>query len=206
MASERTKGWWDEYRGILPAGLQDIAELEDRAEGFIRTLQICNPPGLLQTEDSARAVFECVHPALPARDLEARISHRMARAQVLTRPNAVQYEGIIHEAALRMRFGGRDVALRQLAHIRAMAERSNVTIRVVTFEAAGFSGAGQAVLYAGGAVPRLDTVQVDSVHGPIFLDNANQLKNYRETLNAMEDQALDPVDSLTFMDELLKKF
>lgn len=206
MAAERDKGWYEEFRGVLPAGFLDISELELKAKGFMRTLQICNPPGLLQTRDSARAVFECVHPPLPARDLDARISHRMQRAQILTMPDAVQYEAIIHEAALRMRFGGRDVARGQLEHIREMAERSNITIRIVTFEAPGFSGAGQAVLYVGGASPRLDTVQVDSVHGPIFLDDANQLKNYRETLDAMENWALDPADSMTFMDELLTQF
>ncbi|MFE5580559.1 helix-turn-helix domain-containing protein [Kitasatospora sp. NPDC056531] len=204
VAAERGKGWWEEFRGVLPASLLDISELEHRAEGPIRTFQIGHPPGLLQTEDTARAIFELVHPRLPARDLWARIAHRMERVQVLTRPAAVEYDAIVHEAALRMRFGGKDVARAQLEHLRAMTERANITVRVITFDAPGFSGAGNAVLYVGGAVPRLDTVQIDSVHGPIFLDDANQLRNYRETLDAMERSALSPADSVAFMDDLLK--
>ncbi|MQS13035.1 helix-turn-helix transcriptional regulator [Streptomyces kaniharaensis] len=204
VAAERGKGWWEEYRGVLPGSLLDISELEHRAEGRIRTLQICHAPGLLQTEDTARAIFEMVHPRLPARDLWARIAHRVERVKVLTRPHAVEYDAIIHEAALRMNFGGKAVARAQLEHIRAMTDRPNITVRVITFDAPGFSGAGNAVLYVGGAVPRLDTVQVDSVHGPIFLDGSDQLDNYRETLNAMERSALSPADSIAFMDDLLK--
>ncbi|MFJ9777440.1 DUF5753 domain-containing protein [Kitasatospora sp. NPDC101157] len=204
IAAERGKGWWEEFRGVLPASLLDISELEHRAEGRIRTFQIGHPPGLLQTEDTARAIFELVHPRLPARDLWARIAHRVERTRVLTGAAAVEYDAIVHEAALRMRFGGKDVARAQLEHLRSMAERANITVRVITFDAPGFSGAGNAVLYVGGAVPRLDTVQIDSVHGPIFLDDANQLRNYRETLDAMERSALSPADSITFMDDLLK--
>lgn len=86
-----------------------------------------------------------------------------------------------------------------------IGHQSNITIRVVTFESPGFSGAGQAVLYAGGEVPRLDTVQVDSVHGPMFLDDTNQLRNYRDILDDMAGLALSPSDSIVFMDSLLKE-
>lgn len=205
MATDRTKGWWEEYRGVLPTGFLDISEMEFHAKDYLRTLQIAHPPGLLQTRDSARAVFERVRPALPSRDLDARLSHRMRRSQILEQVDAVAYDAIVHEAALRMRFGGRRAAREQLEHIRAMAERPNITIRVVTFEAPGFSGAGQAVMYAGGEVPRLDTVQVDSIHGPTFLDDANQLRNYRDTLDDMEAVALSPSESTAFMDSLLKE-
>ncbi|PYC77744.1 transcriptional regulator [Streptomyces tateyamensis] len=204
MAVERRAGWWEKYRGLLPVGLLEISEVEFHAKRGLRTYQICNPPGLLQTEETARAVFKLRRPALPALDLEARIAHRMQRAEILTQQNPIPYEAIVHEAGLRMRFGGPEVAYRQLEHLRKMAELPNITLRVLTFEAPGFSGGGQMVLYAGGDVERLDSVQVDSAYGPAFLDDANQLKNFRSRIDEMADWALSPADSLSFLDDLLR--
>jgi hypothetical protein len=31
MAIDRTRGWWDEYRGLLPTLFLDLAELEHHA-------------------------------------------------------------------------------------------------------------------------------------------------------------------------------
>ncbi|MFD8811163.1 hypothetical protein ACFV23_06670 [Streptomyces sp. NPDC059627] len=51
-----------------------------------------------------------------------------------------------------------------------MSERDRVTLRIIPFKAGGFPGAGQSVVYAEAAVPRLDTVEPDSTHGPEFID------------------------------------
>ncbi|MFI6492759.1 helix-turn-helix domain-containing protein [Streptomyces sp. NPDC050564] len=189
IAAERDKGWWESYRGQLPASFLDIAELEWHAKRLHIALSV-HLPGLLQTEEHARAVFEAVIPRLPETDIEVRVAQRMDRQQVLDRPEPLPLDVIVHEAALRMEFGGATVAQGQLEHLLRLSERENISVRVIPFKAGGFPGAGQSVVYAESAVPQLDTVELDSTHGPEFIDSAMQLQKYRAQLDAAEAVAL----------------
>ncbi len=204
MAAERERGWWEEYRGILPAGFLDLTELEAKAK-HLRTYQIAHLPGLTQTEGYARAVFEFTFPRLDDEHVEARIEHRMKRARILERKDGPQFSAVVHEAALRMRFGGAKMARAQLEHLLALSERPNCTIRVLTFDADGFAGSGQAVLLARGDVPQLDTVHLDFAHGAAFLDAAAQLNAYRDLLSEMESRSLDIAESRDLIREIAHK-
>ncbi|MFC7305202.1 helix-turn-helix domain-containing protein [Streptomyces monticola] len=198
MAGGRERGWWERYRGQLPAGLLDIAEMEWHATRM-RSAHTVHMPGLLQTADHATAIFRAVVPTLPQHEVALRVAHRMERRQVLDGADHPEYVAIIHEAALRMQFGGRKAARAQLAHLLELAERGSVILRVITIEAGVFPGAGQTVIYAEGPVPQLDTVQIDSTHGPEFLYQEAQLSKYTAQLDWMERIALDPPASRDFI-------
>ncbi|MFH8516651.1 DUF5753 domain-containing protein [Streptomyces gelaticus] len=198
MAEQRGRGWWEQYRGTLPSGLLDIAELEWHATR-IRTAQTVHLPGLLHTDGYARAVFGAVLPELSRLEIELRVAHRMERQQVLDREEPIDYVGYIHEAALRMQFGGRDVTREQLLHLCEMSERKHVDVRVIPVDRGAFPGAGHALLYAHGVVPQLDTVQLDSAHGPEFMHADAQLTKYRAHLDWMEDASLPSAESRDFI-------
>ncbi|MCM2420980.1 helix-turn-helix transcriptional regulator [Streptomyces sp. RKAG293] len=189
MADERGKGWWDEYREALPADFRDIAELEHHAT-LMRTVQTVTVPGIFQTEDYARAMFAAVVPPLPSEEIGSRIEHRVRRRVVFEREAPLPFSAIIHEAALRMRFGGRKVAREQLDFLSTASEWDSVTIRVIPFTSE-LAVSAQGMLYACGAVPELDTVQLDSVAGSVFLDAEAQLDKYRVIYAAVEGMALD---------------
>ncbi|WKK22108.1 helix-turn-helix transcriptional regulator [Streptomyces olivoreticuli] len=198
MATERHRGWWEDFRGTLPPGLLDIAELEWHATR-VRTSQVTHLPGLLQTEEYARSIFGAVLPPMPRLEVELRVAHRMQRQQVLEGDKSLDYLGYVHEAALRMQFGGRKVTREQLNHLLLMSERENVALRVLPVETGAFPGAGHAMLYAEGPVPQLDAVQLDLAGGPSFLHADSQLARYRVHLDWMERAALDPVRSRDFI-------
>ncbi len=198
MAQSQRRGWWERYRGALPQGLLDIAELEASAVRM-RAAYSMHMPGLLQTSDHALAVFRVVIPKLPEHEVALRLAHRVERQQILDGGTPPAYTGIVHEAALRMQFGGRDVARAQLDHLLKRSEQENITLLVLPFEAGAFPGAGQTVLYAEGPVPQLDTVQIDNSHGPDFLYSDTQLAKYRAHLDWMETIALSPEDSRDFI-------
>ncbi|MGX8905936.1 helix-turn-helix domain-containing protein [Streptomyces netropsis] len=197
-------GWWERYRGVLPGGLLDIAELEAHAVR-LRTAHTVHIPGLLQTIDHARVIFGAVVPPLPERELEVRLVHRMERQRVLVQDDPPRYYGIVHEAALRMQFGGRSVARGQLEHLLHMSELSHVTLRVLPVVSGAFPGAGQTQVYAEAVVPQLDTVQTDSTHGPEFLYGEAQLSKYRAQLDWMERLALEPEDSRRFIRDIMRQ-
>lgn len=191
MTGGRKRGWWDEYRSHLPAGLVDLAELEHHA-ARLRVALVIHIPALLQTTDHARALFRTVFPPLQQYEIEHRLTHRIKRQGILHRADPTPYTATIHEAALRMGFGGREVAIAQLKHLLAMSELPHVTVRVIPFGEANFHGTGQGIDYVAGAVPQLDTVQLDTHHGCEFLDGDAQLTKYRSVVDRMEGSALTP--------------
>lgn len=198
MAENRERGWWEQHRGILPPGLLDIAELEWHAKRLL-TAQTVHVPGLLHTEDYARAVFGAVLPALSRLEIELRVNHRIERQRILTEEIARPYVGYVHEAALRMHFGGHKVMRTQLDHLCLVAEREHVRLQVVPVDCGAFPGAGHALLYAEGVAPQLDTVQLDSAHGPEFTHAQAQLSKYRAHLDWMALNALTPQKSRDFI-------
>ncbi|WP_089101692.1 helix-turn-helix domain-containing protein [Streptomyces hyaluromycini] len=203
MPGYRSRGWWEEYRKILPAVLLDLAELEHHAVR-LRTAVTVHVPGLFQTTEYAREIFRQAVPDLPPPDVEHRVSFRVKRQAVLFRDPPTPQQVILHEAALRMRFGGPAVTRAQLKHLLDMNDRADVTIQVIPFTAGTFAGSGQSIYYAEGPVPQLDTVNLDQSHGPVFLDAEAQLDKYRVTLDRLEAVALSPEESQNFIHDILK--
>ncbi|MFJ8847446.1 DUF5753 domain-containing protein [Streptomyces cyaneofuscatus] len=204
MAEERGRGWWEDYRTDLTSGAMDLAELEHHAVA-IRSVQIMHMPGLLQTEDYARAVFaETVPPPTPARQ-RRQLSHRLKRRDVLDRENPLTCTFLIHEAALRMTYGDSGIARAQLAYLLRESERDNLTVRVIPFAAGGFPETGSSAHYVYGPVPQLDTVQTDTATGPAFLDAETRLANYRAAMDRVEGLSLDPQKSRDFISEIAQQ-
>ncbi|EST37600.1 hypothetical protein N566_12095 [Streptomycetaceae bacterium MP113-05] len=204
MTRERGANWWDEYRGLLPAGALDLAEMEHHAVA-LRSTQIMHVPGLLQTEDYARAVFEEAVPALAGEELERRIAFRIRRCGLLHRAHPPANTFLIHEAALRMRFGGAGVMRAQLDHLLKQSECGSVTIRVVPFVAGGFANAGSSTLYAYGPVTQLDTVQSDIPTGSAFIHAESHVTNYRSAMDRMERRSLNPSRSRDHIREAVQQ-
>lgn len=203
MTTGRTRHWWEKYRETLPVGLLDLAELEHHASA-IRTAQVTHLPGILQTADYARTVFQQSVPGLPTHEVEQRVSHRIKRQDILYRDQPTRFTAVIHEAALRMQFGGADVTREQLRHLMSTSERSSIHIFVLPFSAGIFPGAGQTVVYAEGPVPQLDTVQLDAEHGFVLVHSPAALENYRTVLDRMESMALNPSESRDFIESVIK--
>ncbi|MFI8306808.1 helix-turn-helix domain-containing protein [Streptomyces sp. NPDC085927] len=199
MATDRTRGWWEEYRGLLPTSFLDLSELNHHAS-FRRDVAILYVPGLLQTENYAHAVFSGRVPELAEDELEVRVRHRMASQGI-----AVPYDLVIHESALRIRVGDRAASRAQLAKLLGLSEADNITMRVIPFDLDGFARAGSTMTYVGGPVPKLDTVVRDVPHGSAFIDSEAQLGAFRTRFRKLEAVALDPQRSRDFINRLMKE-
>ncbi|MER6105059.1 helix-turn-helix transcriptional regulator [Streptomyces sp. NPDC001832] len=194
MTGGRTRGWWEEYREILPADALDLAELEHHAQ-TMRIASVIHIPGLLQTREHARAVIGDVVPALAPYEVEHRVSHRLKRQAVLHGSEPTPVTAIVHEAALRMGFGGARVTQGQLQYMIDCSEEAHLTLSVIPFGIGTFPGAGHGIVQFGGPLPQLDTVQLDTDHGSVFVDSEAQVAKYRTVLDRMEACALEPSKS-----------
>ncbi|MFF8473340.1 helix-turn-helix transcriptional regulator [Streptomyces sp. NPDC015414] len=194
LATDRTQGWWEEYRGLLPTSFLDLSELEFHAS-YRWDVDFLHVPGLLQTEDYARALFSRRVPELPQEELDLRVRHRMGRRAIIEQEEPVPYTVLVHEAALRIRVGGRSVSRAQLARILELSEATHVTVRVIPFELEDFADITAAMVYAGGSVPKLDTVVRDGPHGALLIDSEAQLGVFRTLFRRVEGASLDPARS-----------
>ncbi|MFH8464000.1 helix-turn-helix domain-containing protein [Streptomyces sp. NPDC017991] len=194
MTGRRVRGWWEEYRDVLPSDLLDLAELEHHATA-LRVAVTVHMPGLLQTTEHARAVMREAVPPLRAYEIEHRVSHRAKRQVVLFEGVATPYTVIVHEAALRMGFGGPEISRAQLGHLLESSDHPTITVLVIPFGEAGFPASGQPITCAVGPEPELDTVVLDTDHGCEFLDAQAQLERYRSVLDRMESRALPEAKS-----------
>ncbi|MFJ9769643.1 helix-turn-helix domain-containing protein [Kitasatospora sp. NPDC101157] len=203
MASERGKGWWEEYRSTLTIDFLEVAELEGHAE----RITFCNTvymPGLLQTRAYASAVFARLVPPLPAQEIETRTAFRLRR-QELVRSGTTPLRAFIHEAALRMQFGGPVVLVDQLASLLDDSERPGISVRVVPFAVDTFPGAGENLTYIEGPVPELDTVEMDVSQGALFFDSPANLAKHRTIFSSLDATALSEDRSREFIRSVMKE-
>jgi transcriptional regulator with XRE-family HTH domain len=203
LTGGRTRGWWEEYHEILPSHWLDLAELEHHAS-FLRVGTIIHVPGLLQTPDHARAVMADAVPVMAPYEVEHRVSHRMKRQGILSGADPTPLTAIIHEAALRMGFGGVHVARAQLEHLLKRSEEPHIRIAVIPFGARTFSSAGHSIDQFGGEVPELDTVQLDTDYASFFVDASAQLARYRTTLDRLAECALATAASQDLMRRVMR--
>ncbi|WP_329441399.1 helix-turn-helix transcriptional regulator [Streptomyces canus] len=199
MAADRTRGWWEEYRGLLPTSFLDLSELEHHAR-FQHHVAVLYVPGLLQTEDYARAVFSDRLPELTYDEMELRIQHRKARQQI-----TIPYKAVIHEAALRIRVSDRTASKAQLARLLELSEADHITLRAIPFDLDGFARASSTMTYVGGPLPKLDTVVRDTPHGSIFVDAEAQLRSYRTRFHMVEAVSLEPDQTRDFIHRLAEE-
>ncbi|MER6958390.1 MULTISPECIES: helix-turn-helix transcriptional regulator [unclassified Streptomyces] len=204
MAGDRSRGWWDEYRGVLPQVNLDVAEAEHHAT-FLREIVVNRVPGLLQTPDYARAVFRYMRPDLPESELTPRVEHRMRRRAAIEGAESTSYETVIHEFALRIRVADRQVSLAQLRRILEQIEQGHATVRVIPTDQDGFGGADASMMYLGGPLPRLDTGLRDAPSGTVFIDAETELKRLRTLFRKVETASLDPTASREFIHRLTKE-
>ncbi|UNO40371.1 Scr1 family TA system antitoxin-like transcriptional regulator [Streptomyces sp. MST-110588] len=204
MAVERGTGWWAEYRGVLSTSALDIAELEHHARS-LTVVQVVFIPGLLQTEEYARALFSRAVPELSATEIARRVSYRMRRKCVMERKEPTDCTFIIHECALRMLHADQEGQKRQLQRLLDVSEQDGVTLRVIPFSAGGFPGAHSSMTYATGPVRKLDTVSLDTPHGSMMLDAETHLENYRRITQRIMKVASDPRASQDFIRAIAKQ-
>ncbi|MFE7268981.1 helix-turn-helix domain-containing protein [Streptomyces sp. NPDC057623] len=204
MATDRTRGWWEEFRDVLPAAYADLAELDHHAT-FRHDVAVTHVPGLFQTEGYAQALFAYMNPEFPDSEVALRVEHRMKRKVVVEGSAPIPYETVIHEAALRIKVGGRAGMRAQLARVLEMSEADHVTVRVIPFSLDDFAGSGSALVYVGGPVPRLDTVVRDGPHGTAFLDSEAQLEHFRTLFRKVREASLPSGQSRDLIHQLAKE-
>lgn len=185
-------GWWHRYNDVLPVWFQPYIGLE-AAASMIRNYEVQFIPGLLQTRDYARAVVRLGFGRSPADEIERRVDVRMARQQVLTKPDAPQFWALIDEGALRRPIGGIEVMKGQLEALIQATAMPHVVVQVVPFHVGGHAAAGGAFSILRFAEPDLpDVVYVEQLTSALYLDKRDDLDQYAIVMETLSIEAAPP--------------
>ncbi|GGY42099.1 helix-turn-helix domain-containing protein [Streptomyces djakartensis] len=184
-----------------PAFFRDMARLEAGAIA-LHVYGALAVPGLLQTEDYARAVFTMRRPLLDDEVVEQRIGARLERQQIFSRRPLATLSFVIEESVLRRPIGGRSVLRGQLEQILWYGQLRNVEIQVMPTEAAEHCGlGGPFTLIENKDGRRMAYVEVQRT-SRLYTDRA-EVRDAEEQYGILRAQALTPRESLAFVEGLL---
>ena len=193
-ARANSPGWWHDYSDILAGWFEEYIGLEEAAVQ-IRAYEAQFVPGLLQTEDYARAVIllEYSNP----KEINRRVSLRIARQAILARPDPTSLWVVLDEAVLRRPIGGSAVMRAQLKHLIEMSQRPNVTIQIMPFTAGGHAAAGGSFSVLHFAEDDLsDVVYHEQLASAQYLDKQDVVGKYLEVMDRLRLEAATPANSL----------
>jgi transcriptional regulator with XRE-family HTH domain len=196
------RGWLQQYRSELPEAYSDYIGFEDEARS-ISNYESLFIPGLLQTEDYARALIRGTVPYISNEEMENRVSARLARQELLDRENPPKLWVIMDEAAVRRLVGGREVMRAQLAQLREAASRPNITLQVIPFDVGSHPGmAGSFIVLEFPDAADQSIVYTESAAGGLFLEEEVEIRRYILMFDHLRAAALRPEATVTLLAEL----
>jgi len=201
QASKR--GWWVTYR--LPEWAQPLIGLESDASRE-QTYELELIPGLLQTEDYARAVYGAGRHLVPPEQIDQQIAARLRRQDRLTGDGALELVAVVSEGALRRVVGGPASMAEQLGHVLEVSKAPNVKLQVLPF-AAGQNGAmsGPVTILS---FPDLDAPDIGYLEhslGGQVIEDTDAVASLTTLFDDLRDRALSSRDSARLIEQVRKE-
>ncbi|MCX4916272.1 MULTISPECIES: helix-turn-helix transcriptional regulator [unclassified Streptomyces] len=159
-------------------------------------------PGLLQTEEYARAVFSKRRPLLDEQTIERRVADRLARQQVFDRWPPPMCSYVLEEVVLQRPNGGRAVHLDQLRQLLRLGQMRNVEIQVMPTgheEHPNMDGAFNLLTPKGHA-----QVAYTEIQGyPRLITDPDEVRKIADRYGIMRALALAPGESRALIEKML---
>jgi transcriptional regulator with XRE-family HTH domain len=201
----RQKGWWHAYSDAMQPHIATYVGLESAASET-RIYEVSLIPGLLQTEDYARAVIRAGMMNSPREDIERRVALRMARQPAVTRDDPLKVWAVLDEAALRRCVGGPEVMRTQLEALLGQASLPSVQIQVIPFAAGAHPGMGRPfVILVFSDLVDTDVVYLEDLASALWVEDVAEVGRYNAFFNHLRATALSFDDSRALITSVLKE-
>jgi hypothetical protein len=191
----RARVWWTPYRSSVPDSYDEYVALEAEAV-VMREWETQIVPGLVQTDEYARAVIEAGAGIDGAYTVQRRLALRMARQAVLVREPPPDLRVVLDEAVLHRQVGGPEVLRRQLQRLVEAAEQPGVELLVLPFSAGAHAALTESFMildFESGA--RSPVVHSEGLTGGLFHLKTEDVQIYREAFEDLRSRALDAPQS-----------
>lgn len=188
-------------RERFPAFVQDFVEYEQEA---VTLLSYENQvvPGLLQTEEYARAVFSSLYPPLEPEELDERVATRLARRSLLERKPRPMMNFLLEEVILHRPLGGREVLRDQVRSLLAHAELPFLGLQIMPTRRETHAALdGPLVLLETPDHDQLAYIEGQRVS--FLVDDLDEVSVLQQKYGMLRSQALSPEESTRLLIALL---
>lgn len=185
----RRRGWWRAFGEAVPDWFAVYVGLESEATS-IRLYESEFIPGLLQTEEYARAVHQATRVGAREEEIDRLVAVRMARQELLEGEDAPDLWMVLDEAVVRRAVGGPDVMRGQLKRLVEAARRPNLTLQVLPFSVgahAGMDGGFHILTFEPYAD---DVVYIEYRTGSFYLEKRWEIEQYTLVFDHLRAAAL----------------
>lgn len=191
VARSNEPGWWHRYTDLLVDWFQDYLGLEE-STSRIQEWEQQLIPGLLQTEDYARAITSHGWSVLPSQSVQRQVAVRMRRQELLNRPNPPKLWAVIDESVLHRPIGGRRVLLAQIEHLLTLTKRPHITLQVLPYQFSGYAAEASftTLRFAEPELP--DVVYIEHLSGALYLDKRSDTELYSRVFDRLTVDAHTP--------------
>ncbi|HEX9040629.1 MAG TPA: helix-turn-helix transcriptional regulator [Trebonia sp.] len=197
--------WYQKFQDVVPDWFHVFVGLEEAAQ-LIRVYEVQFVPGLLQTEEYARAIIMQGAPGVDADEVERRVALRMGRQKLLTRENPPRYWVIMDEAALRRPMGGRDVHVAQIERLIDLVSEPNITLQVMPFRYGGHAADGGAFTIMRFPETDLpDVVYMEYLTGAHYIDKPEEVERYAAVMERLSVAGTSPDRTREILTDMLKE-
>ncbi|MFJ7998544.1 helix-turn-helix domain-containing protein [Streptomyces sp. NPDC096310] len=198
----RTRGWW---KDLDPGNLREYIAMEDVALK-VRLWQLSVIPGLFQTADYIRAMTVPGISAEQIDQIEQLVDVRRRRQARLHGDAPLRVHAVIWEAALRQLVGGPEVMMRQLAHVRELAELPHIQIQVLPFRVGGYPAVGGPFnILSFAEEGAVDVVHMDGLKSTAWVEGLEESAAYTDLFGRLCAVTLSPHSSMQLIESIGKE-
>ncbi|MET8026378.1 helix-turn-helix domain-containing protein [Streptomyces avermitilis] len=194
--------WPYVYREAFPDWSRKFMAYSERAVA-IRQYAAHVVPGLLQTEDYARAVLSLDALLDGEEQLEERLTARMGRQERLDSPDRPELYVVLDEAVLRRPIGGDPVMRKQLERLLDAAAERHITLQVLPFDQGGHEAMGGSLTIL--TLP--DGSEVAYTEGADYgqlIEEPTNVSRYKVIYDRLRAAALPPLMSLDMIRSVME--
>jgi transcriptional regulator with XRE-family HTH domain len=204
-AKSRQRAWWEAYGDVLPNAYETYIGFEAEAAEIL-SYEAMVVPGLLQTDEYARAVIDADDSWNDPDIAAQRVAVRMARQSVLTRQPPPELRLVLDEAVVRRQIGGSEVIRRQLRYLVDLSQRENITLQILPLAVTVHAGLnGSFVILRFPADEDQSLVYCEGLTGGVFRTKPEELRSYQSNFEALCESSLTPNESADFLAEVARE-
>ncbi|MFI5812635.1 helix-turn-helix transcriptional regulator [Streptomyces sp. NPDC051643] len=203
---EQQKPWWRKYSTVLTATRYDGYLALESGAVSLANYQPMLVPGLLQTEDYARAVITQMRMELTPPQVESLVKVRLERqSSRLGGEHPAKLWAILDEAVLRRTVGSADVMRAQLQRLIEASEQPNVTVQLLPFSLGAHPGLYGPFVILTFPAPTPPLVWLENPKNSVYLEADDDVENYTKIFDQLRACALGPSETRTRIAQISKE-
>jgi transcriptional regulator with XRE-family HTH domain len=209
MAQDSKRQTWSQYKDVLYQEFAIYLGFEGSAK-LIRQVEQLFVPGLLQTEEYARAVIRAFAPADTSQAvMERQLEARLERQSLLDRKSPPEMFFILDEAVVRRWVANKPldsgIMRHQLERLKELGSRSEISIQILPFAlGTHFGMKGPFVILEFPEPEDDDLLFLESTRGNVVTrDNYDEIADYKNAFFDLEKLATSRTDLDEFLDGVI---